>query len=76
MEQTKKSFSLFNFIGKIVFKIALFFVLFSAICTVMAKVFNKKLSIRVEFDDIDENTVEGEAEEKDELEEDEASDAE
>lgn len=76
MEQTKKSFSLFNFIGKVVFKIALFFVLLSALCTVLAKVFHKKVSIHIDFDDIDENTVEGEAEEKDELEEDEASDAE
>ena len=75
MEQTKKSFSLFNFIGKIVFKIALFFVLFSAICTVMAKVFNKKLSIRVEFDDIDENKVEA-AEETNDSDEAEESDAE
>ena len=75
MEQTKKSFSLFYFIGKIVFKIALFFVLFSAICTVMAQVFNKKLSIRVEFDDMDEDKVEA-AEKTNDSDEAEESDAE
>ena len=54
----------------------MFAVFLSAICTFLAKVFGKKVCIRINFDDIDENTVEGKAEEKDSSNEATESDAE
>ena len=75
MEKTKKSFSIFEFIGKLVIKIALFFALISALCTILAKVSGKKVSIHVDFDDINENEVEA-AEDTNDSDEAEESDAE
>ena len=76
----KKRFSIFEFIGKLVLKTVLFFVMFavflSAICTLLAKVFGKKVSISINFNDIDENIVEAKAEEKDSSDEATESDAE
>lgn len=80
MEESKKRFSIFEFIGKLVLKTIMVFVMFavflSAICTLLAKVFGKKVCIRINFDDIDENTVEAKAEEKDSSDEATESDAE
>lgn len=63
MEETKKTCSFCEFVGKVVLRAAAVIALFVGFNVLLAKVFNKRLSVQVAIEDADKGSDGEEAEE-------------